>query len=85
MKTIPTRKTTVSIDEKSIIDFMQLSRGEIRISNVPDTFIILINNNKFAQEKYKERNPYGNGRIPKSYNFDDEILVRWQENKLQAM
>ena len=72
-------------DRKAIADFLSLNYDDIIPHESPTTFIVDIKNNKVAQDAYKERNPFGNGHLPKTFNFDEPILVRWQENKLQAM
>ena len=43
----------------------------------PETFAILISTNKAAQEQYKTINKYGNVGVPGGYDFNKEILVRW--------
>ncbi len=49
----------------------------------PETFAIVIGTNKTAQEQYKKINQYGNVGIPGGYDFNKEILVRW-DGKVKA-
>jgi len=80
-----TPKTTIDSDRENIAKFLNIDYNDIIPHEAPQTYIVNIADNLEAQEAYKSRNPFGNGRIPNTWNFKDDILVRWQENKLQAM
>ena len=43
----------------------------------PETYSVIIGTNKEAQEQYKTINKFGNIGIPGGYDFNKEILVRW--------
>ncbi len=72
-------------DRQNIAKFLCIDYNDITPHEAPNTYTVNIAENVDAQKAYKTRNPFGNGRIPNSWNFADDILVRWQENKLQAM
>ena len=72
-------------DRESIAEFLCIDYNDITPHESPTTYIVNLSDNVEGQRAYKTRNPFGNGNKPNSWNFADDILVRWQENKLQAM
>ena len=80
-----TPKIKFDKNRQKISEFLNIEYDDIGVHEAPGTYIINIENNKEAQEAYKSRNPFGNSDRPNSFDFSKDILVRWQDNKLQAM
>jgi len=78
-------KVEIDSDREKISEFLNVDYNDIRIHEAPNTYIINIKDNQEAQEAYKLRNPFGNGVRPNTFDFSKDILVRWQDDKLQAM
>ena len=75
----------IDTDREHIAEFMNIPYDEVLVHSAPKTYIVNIENNLDAQKAYKQRNPFGNGHRPNTFDFTQDILVRWNEDKLQAM
>ena len=78
-------KTKIDPDREKIAEFLDMGYDDVKPHEAPGTYIVDLSNNLNGQNAYKIRNPFGNGKIPYTFDFSQEILVRWQEDKLQAM
>jgi len=80
-----TKKVEIDTDREKIANFLNMDYNDVRVHEAPNTYIVDISENEKAQSAYKARNPFGNGSRPNSFDFNQEILVRWDSDKLQAM
>jgi hypothetical protein len=85
MKILQKKKRTDE-NKENIMNYFSLNENEIKHSML-DVYSVDFSNNEKAQDKYKERNPFGNGKIPGMYDFTKEIMIRWDdfENKPQIL
>lgn len=66
-----------SEDRQLVADFFGLKVTDVTIEPQPETFSVYLKGEKEAQTQYKKANPWGNTDIPKRYDFNDRLLVRW--------
>ena len=65
---------------KYISEYFCISEDNVTSSSIPNTFIVLLET-EISQDKYKQMNPFGNSLIPKMYDFNQEILVRYDHDE----
>lgn len=65
-----------------IAEFFGFEEKDVVPQIQPETFAIYIGTNKYAQDQYKTINKYGNVGIPGGYDFNKQILVRWNGTKV---
>lgn len=70
---------------KNIAEFFGIDEKDVLKEAQPETFSIYILGNDYAISQYKVANPWGNTRVPKTYNFTGRLLVRWTGSKVQVL
>jgi len=79
-------KTPTKKDEAKTFIATFLNIEESKVTQIDtEVYQVDIKDNKDAQKKYKERNPFGNTNIPKYYDFSKPIEVRWDGEKVQVL
>ncbi len=75
---------TIQIPGKQeIADFFGLSISNVFVEQQQDTFSINIKDNHDAQLIFKKLVPFGNSKKPGAYNFNENLLIIWKNNKVQ--
>lgn len=69
--------------KQEVADFFGLTPSNVFVEAQQDTFSINIKENHDAQEIFKKIAPFGNAKRPGAYNFNDNILIIWKNNKVQ--
>lgn len=68
-----------------IADFFGLELRTVGTEPQIDTYTINIKDNEHAKAQFKTICAFGNGKMPGSYNFKDDIIVWWNGSKIQPV
>jgi|688.fasta_scaffold62640_10 hypothetical protein len=71
-------------ERQLVASFFGLDLNDVVVEPQADTYSVLLENNEYAIEKYKEINPFGNITTERgAYSFKQRLLVYWNGEKIQ--
>lgn len=81
------KKEIVDVNRQKLAEYFGIEELLVVPYDAPGAYILDIKYNKSAQEKYKTMTKgLGNTMIPNHYDFDQELLVMWNDtDKPQAL